>query len=723
MAEDSQAVRTDQDAGAAGDAKLIDGARLRVEQLHKEIEHHRFCYYALEAPEISDADFDVLFHELQDLESRFPELLTAESPTQKVGAAPSTEFSPVRHRIPLLSLANAMGAGDLTEWRERLERGLEIEDENAQFEFVCEHKIDGLSIALTYENGVFVRGATRGNGEVGEDVTLNLKTIKSLPQKLKPLSVRPDGTIILDAGVSDTKHTEHTALTPALVEVRGEVYMPVSSFTTLNNALREDNEPTFANPRNAASGSLRQKDPRKTAARKLSLFTYFLYIVDDRVKQPRSQYENLQLLQALGLPVEPSREKVRGLAGVEKFIDHWTERRHDLDYQTDGIVIKLDDRKIWDRLGNTSHSPRWAIAFKFPPEEAQTVVEDIRFEVGRTGAVTPTAWLSPVKLAGTTVKRATLHNADQIARLDIRLGDTVVVRKAGEIIPEVVCVKFEHRPEGSEPFVYPTRCPACDSILARIGEEVVLRCLNVYECPSQRVRRLIHWVGKEAMNIDGVGEMLIEQMARAQLVVKPSDFYRLTEESLLSLERMGKKSAANILASVEGSKTRPLAALVFALGIRHVGASVAELLAQRFNSIDALAKATSEEMCAIDGVGAVIADNVIEYFAQEENQALIFDLAALGVKMEIDQDQQAVVYEQSLAGKTFVITGTMEKMERLEAEKAIKARGGKATSSVSKKTDYVVVGASPGAKVAKAQELGIKIIDEAEFLALLSDGD
>jgi DNA ligase (NAD+) len=693
--------QTQAQAYSEADAVLIDGARLRVEQLRQEIEHHRFCYYALEAPEISDADFDVLFHELEALEKRFPELLTAESPTQKVGAAPSTEFTPVRHRIPLLSLANAMNESDLGEWKERLDRGLEIEDESAVFDFVCEHKIDGLSIALTYENGVFVRGATRGNGEVGEDVTLNLKTIKSLPQKLKPI-----GDIV-----------------PALVEVRGEVYMPVSSFTTLNNALREDNEPTFANPRNAASGSLRQKDPRKTAARKLSLWTYFLYIVDDRIKQPRSQFENLQLLEELGLPVEPSRKKVSGLAEVQDFIHYWADRRHDLDYQTDGIVIKMDDRKIWDRLGNTSHSPRWAIAFKFPPEEAQTVVEDIRFEVGRTGAVTPTAWLSPVKLAGTTVKRATLHNADQIARLDIRLGDTVVVRKAGEIIPEVVCVKFEHRREDSEPFVYPTVCPACNSTLARVGEEVVLRCMNVYDCPSQRVRRLIHWVGKEAMNIDGVGEMLIEQMARAQLVVRPSDFYRLTEESLLSLERMGKKSAANILVAVEQSKSRPLAALVFALGIRHVGASVAELLAQRFNSIDALARATSEEMCAIDGVGAVIADNVIEYFAQEENQALIFDLAALGVKMEIDQDQKAVVLTQSLAGKTFVITGTMEQMERLDAEKAIKARGGKATGSVSKKTDYVVVGASPGSKVAKAQELGIKIIDEAEFLALLADGD
>lgn len=692
-------------------ASQIEGARLRIEQLRKEVEHHRFCYYALDAPELSDADFDLLYRELESLEQAFPELIVPESPTQRVGASPSTEFTPVRHRIPMLSLANAMSKDDLEEWQERLERGLEIEDKETNFDFVCEHKIDGLSIALTYENGVFTKGATRGNGEVGEDVTLNLKTIKSMPQRLTPVALSRDG--VLEPGAEGERRM------PAHIEVRGEVYMPVSSFTALNNALREESEAVFANPRNAASGSLRQKDPRKTAARKLSLWTYFIYVIDDQIKQPRSQAENLNLLAALGLPVEPSRQKVNGLDKVRDFVDHWTDLRHELDYQTDGVVIKLDDRKLWDRLGNTSHSPRWAIAFKYPPEEAETKLEDICFEVGRTGAVTPTAWLAPVTLAGTTVKRATLHNADQIARLDVRLGDTVVVRKAGEIIPEVVCVKFEKRPADSTAFHYPTECPACGSALVRVGEEVVFRCLNVHGCPAQKVRRLIHWVGKEAMNIDGVGEMLIEQMVKAHLVEKQSDFYRLTEESLLTLERMGKKSATNILAAVESSKQRPLAALLFALGIRHVGASVAELLADRFNSMDAISKATLEDMCAIEGVGTVIAENVIEFFAQEENSALIVELAELGVKMEVDQDKQTVVLPQTLAGKTFVVTGTLEVLERLEAEKAIKARGGKATSSVSKKTDYVVVGASPGSKVAKAQELGIKIIDESEFLELL----
>jgi DNA ligase (NAD+) len=696
-------------------ASLIEGAQRRIEQLRREVEHHRFCYYALSQPEISDADFDVIYSELESLEKQFPELVTPDSPTQKVGAAPSTEFTQVRHRIPLLSLANAMGVDDLEHWQERIVRGLEIEGEAPAFDFVCEHKIDGLSIALTYEDGAFIRGATRGNGEVGEDVTFNLKTIASLPQRLKPVAALADGTLVPpdqapDAPLKMPKH----------LEIRGEVYMPVSSFIALNEALVEENEPVFANPRNAASGSLRQKDPRKTASRKLAAWTYFLYVLDDAYKTPASHSECLQLLSALGFPVEPNRRKVAGLASVKEFVDNWFLPRHQLDYQTDGVVIKLDDRKLWERLGATSHSPRWAIAFKYPPEEADTIVEDIKFDVGRTGAVTPTAWLHPVKLAGTTVKRATLHNADQISRLDVRLGDTVVVRKAGEIIPEVVCVKFDKRLPASEPFVYASVCPVCQAALVRSGEEVVLRCPNVYGCPAQIVRRLIHWVGREAMNLDGVGEMLIEQMVKAGLVERPSDFYRLTEEKLLSLERLGKKSATNILAAVEASKGRPWHALLFALGIRHVGASVAELLAAQFNNIDLLMSASVEQMAEVDGIGKVTAENVVEFFADPVNQSLIADLKELGVNMQAAAPAEKL--PQTLGGKTFVVTGTLS-MDRLDAEKQIKARGGKATSSVSKKTDYVVVGANPGSKVAKAQELGIKILDEAEFLALLNQSE
>lgn len=701
-------------------ASLIEGAQRRIEELRRQVEHHRFCYYALSQPEISDAEFDLIYRELESLEKEFPELVTADSPTQKVGAAPSTEFNQVRHRIPLLSLSNAMSVEDLEHWQERIERGLELENVGSNdraFQYVCEHKIDGLSVALTYKDGNFVRGATRGNGEIGEDVTYNLKTIAGLPQKLKPVAMLDDGTLVPPHRAADAP-----LKMPENLEIRGEVYMPVSSFVALNAALLEESEAAFANPRNAASGSLRQKDPRKTAERKLAVWTYFLYILDEedgglRYKQPASHFENLELLAAFGFPVEPNRSRVSNLAGVKEFVDNWFLPRHQLDYQTDGVVIKLDDRKLWERLGATSHSPRWAIAFKYPPEEAETKVEAIHFDVGRTGAVTPTAWLHPVKLAGTTVKRATLHNSDQIARLDVRIGDTVVVRKAGEIIPEVVCVKFEKRPADSQPFVYASHCPFCASELLRSGEEVVLRCPNVYGCPAQKVRRLIHWVGREAMNLDGVGEMLIEQLVKAELLDRPSDFYRLTEEQLLGLERMGKKSATNILAAVQASKQRPWHALLFALGIRHVGASVAELLAGEFTDVDSLMAATVEQMAAVDGIGKVTAENVVEFFAEPINRQLIEELKILGVNMKAEAVEKL---PQSLAGKTFVITGTLS-MDRLDAEKQIKARGGKATSSVSKKTDYVVVGANPGSKVAKAQELGIKILDEGEFLSLLNN--
>ena len=696
----------------------------RIDLLKKQVEHHRFCYY-VEQPEISDAEFDLLYRELEKLEAENPQFATPDSPTQKVGAKPSTDFKEVVHRIPLLSLANAMGEEDLVHWQERLARGLsEADYVNADYinddgdalrlSVVCEHKIDGLSVALSYENGELRQGATRGNGEVGEDVTLNLKTIASLPKKLKPVVLMKDGT--LRATPDGLPESDYKMVVPAKIEVRGEIYMPVSSFTGLNANLLEEGSAPFANPRNAASGSLRQKDPSKTAKRKLALWAYFLYVLDEGMKQPESHFENLELLAALGFPVEPNRTRC-GAGQIMQFVEKWQVPRHGLDYQTDGVVIKVDDRRIWNLLGNTSHSPRWAIAFKYPPEEAETVIEAIHFDVGRTGAVTPVAWLAPVKLAGTTVKRATLHNADQIARLDIRVGDTAVVRKAGEIIPEVVCVKPEKRPANSETFVYPTTCPACGSALTRIKDEVVFRCLNVYGCPAQVLRRLVHWVGKEAMNIDGVGEMLIAVLHEKGLVKTPADFYRLSKEDFLSLDRKGEKSAQNAVNAIEASKKRPFAALLFALGIRHVGASVAELLANRFGSMQKLMDASGEEIAAIEGVGPVISRQVKEYLAEEANLKLIEDLNSLGLSME--DEGGGVQLPQSLTGLTFVITGTLNTMERTEAEKAVKARGGKASSSVSKKTDYLVAGASAGSKLAKAQELGIKIIDEAAFVEML----
>jgi DNA ligase (NAD+) len=531
-----------------------------------------------------------------------------------------------------------------------------------------------------------------------------LKTIPSLPKQLKPLEVNGKPHV------------------PAMIEVRGEVYMPISSFTALNKALEDEGEPTFANPRNAASGSLRQKDPRKTAKRKLGLWTYFVYITDPVFAEKTKHFDNLSLLESMGFPVEPNRLLGATIGDVIKFCDNWDEGRHKLDYQTDGVVVKVNERDMWNRLGATAHSPRWAIAFKYPPEEADTVMEDIHFDVGRTGAVTPVAWLKPVKLAGTTVKRATLHNAEQIKRLDVRIGDTVVVRKAGEVIPEVLSVKVEKRPANSQPFTYPTDCPICHTQLERIGQEVAYRCPNIYGCLAQIQRRIIHWVGRDAMDIDGVGESLIEQLVEHKLVNNPADLYKLTEDKLLTLERMGTKSAQNILAAISASKTRPLPNLIFALGIRHVGASGGELLAQKFPSFDRLMAASAEDIAEIEGIGPKIAAAVVEYFAHSQNVKLIDELKQAGVNMEsAESEEDKPQFTQTLSGKTFVLTGTLESMERHDAEKSIKLRGGKVSSSVSKKTDYVVVGASPGSKLARAEELGITVLDEAKFKQLLAD--
>lgn len=692
----------------------IDAARQRIEELSKVVEHHRFRYYVLDNPEISDAAFDELYNELIALEEKYPELKLSSSPTQKVGAAPSTEFKQIKHRVPMLSLSNAMGSEDLEKWEERILRGLG-QDDAQKLDYACELKIDGLSIALTYKKGEFIEGATRGDGEVGEDVTLNLKTISVLPQKLTPLAVNADGTLATD---ENTPGVEKRV--PELLEVRGEVYLPVSAFQALNELMLDANEPLLANPRNAAAGSLRQKNPRVTAKRRLALFTYFVYVTDPVIKQPATHAESLKMLKLLGLPVEPNHDVVQGAGAVKAYCDKWGQARHGLDYQTDGIVIKLNDRLLWNELGNTSHSPRWAIAYKYPPEESETTLEDIQFEVGRTGAVTPVAILHPVKLAGTTVKRASLHNADQIARLDVRIGDTVIVRKAGDIIPEILSVNPAKRNPDSQPFQYPTRCPICDTQLVREGEEVAVRCPNTYGCLSQRERRLKHWVSRDAMDIEGVGEMLVAEFVKNDLVNKPSDFYKLTLDKLMALPRMGLKSAEKAIKNIEGSKTRPFARVINALGIRHVGTTMADLLAEHYPSMKQLRNASVSELAAIEGVGPILAETIVQFFQEPQVNALIDELAQLGVRMEDDLTELArEALPQTLTGKTFVITGTLETLERSDAEKAVKARGGKATSSVSKNTSYLVVGASPGSKVAKAQQLNVPILDETEFLKLL----
>ena len=698
----------------------VDAARQRIEELSKVVEHHRFRYYVLDSPEVSDAVFDELYNELIALEEKYPELKLPSSPTLKVGAAPSTEFKQVKHRVPMLSLSNAMGSEDLEKWEERILRGLgQSADEANQLAYACELKIDGLSIALTFKNGEFIEGATRGDGEVGEDVTLNLKTIAVLPQKLTPIPVNADGTLAEDANAPGVE-----ARVPELLEVRGEVYLPVSAFQALNESMLDANEPTFANPRNAAAGSLRQKNPRITAKRRLAVFTYFVYVTDPTIKQPTTHAESLRMLKLLGLPVEPNHDVVHGASAVKAYCDKWALARHGLDYQTDGIVIKLNERSLWSELGNTSHSPRWAIAYKYPPEEAETTLDAIQFEVGRTGAVTPVAILHPVKLAGTTVKRASLHNADQIARLDVRVGDTVIVRKAGDIIPEILSVNPSKRAADSQPFQYPTRCPICDTQLVREGEEVAVRCPNTYGCLSQRERRLKHWVSRDAMDIEGVGEVLVSEFVKNDLVNKPSDFYKLTLDKLMALPRMGLKSAEKALKNIEGSKTRPFARVINALGIRHVGTTMADLLAENYPSMKSLRNASVSDLAAIEGVGPVVAETIFQFFQEPQVNQLIDELSQLGVRMEDDVEELArEALPQTLLGKTFVITGTLETLERSEAEKAVKARGGKATSSVSKNTSYLVVGASPGSKVAKAQQLNVPILDETEFLKLLEKSD
>lgn len=708
-----------------------ESARERIDALKRLVEHHRFQYYVLDKPEIDDAEFDVLFRELVELEESHPQLATPDSPTQKVGAAPSTEFSQVKHRVPMLSLANAMNDDELVKWGERIDRALKAEGGETEGDspsqslaYMCELKIDGLSISLVYSKGRFTQGATRGNGVIGEDVTLNLKTIEALPMNVSPLRVDGEGNI-LTGDSNEGSSSSVQELIPETLEVRGEVYMPVSSFAALNAELEAAFDQPFANPRNAAAGSLRQKDPRKTARRKLSIWLYSLFIEDPRIKSPNKHSDSLKVLRQLGFPVEPSGSLVTGIKSVSQYCTSFGDERHHLDYQTDGVVIKLDDMKLWNLLGNTSHSPRWAVAFKYPPEEAETVVEQVEFEVGRTGAVTPVANLRPVKLAGTTVKRATLHNADQIERLGIHVGDTVVVRKAGEIIPEILSVKLDKRPADSTPVIYPQECPVCETPLVREGDEVAYRCPNTYGCRSQKERRMKHWVTRDAMDIEGVGEVLVRQLVEEGLAERPSDLYKLNQEQIQSLPRMGAKSAANVVANIENSKGRDLQHLLYALGIRHVGVNVAELLAGSFASIDELQSASRESIAEIEGVGDVIALAVIDFFQHPESQSLLRDLQELGVNMkrlETSSSGDENVDEKMLDGMTFVITGTLETMDRKEAEKAIKARGGKATSSVSKKTDYLVVGASPGSKLAKAESLGVKVLNEEQFKTLLATG-
>ncbi|GMB09186.1 NAD-dependent DNA ligase LigA [Thermolongibacillus altinsuensis] len=657
-------------------------AQARVQELHRLLHQYNYEYYVLDNPSVSDAEYDRLMQELIALEEQYPELKTADSPSQRVGGQPLEAFAKVEHRVPMLSLANAFNEADLRDFDRR------VRQEVGDVRYVCELKIDGLAVSLRYENGYFVQGATRGDGVTGEDITENLKTIRSLPLRLKK-----DVTI----------------------EVRGEAYMPKKSFEMLNEQRQARGEELFANPRNAAAGSLRQLDPKVAASRNLDLFVYGVVHADELGIDSHSAA--LDYLDELGFKTNRERKVCQTIDEVIEFVTAWHEKRSSLPYEIDGMVIKVDSFAQQAKLGATAKSPRWAIAYKFPAEEVVTRLIDIELSVGRTGVVTPTAILEPVRVAGTIVQRASLHNEDLIREKDIRLGDYVVVKKAGDIIPEVVQALPERRTGEERPFAMPTHCPACDSELVRLDDEVALRCINP-QCPAQIREGLIHFVSRNAMNIEGLGEKVIAQLFEEKLVRNVADLYTLTKEQLVLLERMGEKSATNLLNAIEASKQNSLERLLFGLGIRHVGAKAAKTLAQHFETMERLQKATKEELLSIHEIGEKMADSIVTYFAKPEVQQLIEQLRSYGVNMTYKGPKAANAEETNsyFAGKTVVLTGKLETLSRNEAKEKIEALGGKVTGSVSKKTDLVIAGEDAGSKLDKAKQLGIEIWDEARFL-------
>jgi DNA ligase (NAD+) len=667
---------------------MMDAAS-RVDELRGLIEHHTERYYVLDDPEISDAEFDALVRELRSLEEAHPELRTEDSPTQRVGGRASTAFAEVRHRVPMMSLDNAFSFEELVAWGKRMERYI-----SGDVDYVCELKIDGIACSLLYEGGRYVRGATRGNGVVGEDVTENVRTITVIPERLEGDDV------------------------PSVLEVRGEVYMPVSAFRELNERQGEAGGRLFANPRNSGAGSLRQKDPKVTASRELRFWAYQLGEVEGGPRFRRHS-ETLDFLKAAGLPVNPEVRKVGSLDEVFEYCNGWLEHRHGLDYEIDGVVVKVDDLGQREELGSTSKSPRWAIAYKFPPEEATTVLKDIMVSIGRTGKATPFAQLEPVRVSGSTVQLATLHNEDQVRIKDVRPGDTVTVRKAGDVIPEVVAPVLSKRPEGLPAWQFPNSCPVCHSPLVRIEGESDTFCTNV-DCPAQRAGRIGHFASRGAMDIEGLGEKRVMQLTDAGLLSDPGDIYSLTYDALMSLEGFADISARNLLDAIAASKTRPLPNLLVGLSIRHLGGRGAEVLAESFGSLDRILEASEEEMAVTPGVGPVIAKSVHEFFALDRNRVVVDKLRAAGVNFEGVERSEL---PPTLAGKAVVVTGTLESMSRDKAVEAVKARGGTSPGSVSKKTAYVVAGAEPGAaKVTKAEECGVPVIDEDAFLRLLETG-
>ncbi len=676
----------------------------RVQELRQLLQQASYAYYVLDSPMMEDAVYDQLYRELQDLETQYPELVTPDSPTQRVGEKPATQFTSVRHNIPLYSLENAFNVDELQAWDQRWRRQVPPQ---TVAEYVCELKIDGNALALTYENGVLTRGATRGDGVMGEDITQNVRTIRSIPLRLNV----------------ETLHVETLHVTSLLerVEVRGETFLPLDVFKQINEERQKAGESLFANPRNAAAGTLRQLDSRIVAQRRLDFFAYTLHIPGmDDASIASSQWEALALLQKMGFRVNPNQKLCASLAEVAEYYQHWDTERLTLPYMTDGVVVKINSFKLQEQLGFTQKFPRWAIALKYAAEEAPTRVENIAINVGRTGALTPLAEMRPVQLAGTTVSRATLHNADRIAQLDIRIGDTVIVRKAGEIIPEVVRVLKELRPPDTEPFVMPSHCPVCGQPVVREMGEAVTRCVNT-SCAAILKGAIEHWVSRDALDIRGIGEKLVHQLVDKGLVHSVADLYNLTSEKLHALERMGKKSADKIIDAIAQSKNQPWSRVLYGLGIRHVGNVTAQLLTEKYQSVEQIQTARVSDIEGIYGIGAEIADSIYQWFHISANQTLIQRLQAAGLQFTTTADTTVTGDgdNQKLAGKTFVITGTLPTLKRDEAKALIQKAGGKVTESVSKKTDYLVVGEDAGSKLAKAEALGITQLSEAQLLELL----
>lgn len=659
-----------------------------AERLRKEIRHNEYLYYVLDAPEITDAEYDRMMVRLREIEAEYPDSVPADSPTQRVGGRASSQFTEVRHLEPLLSLGNVFSAEELRAFDERVKGGL---PEGSKVEYVMEPKIDGLACSLIYENGRLVRAATRGDGTVGENVTANVRTIRSIPLVLKA----PEGETL-----------------PELLDVRGEVYMPRHAFMQLNEQRAERGESEFANPRNAAAGSLRQLDPQVTASRSLSFFAY--YLVGEGAREKHS--ESLAALARYGFKVSENYKVVENIDAAIKYIADFNELRQGLAYDTDGAVIKVNDVYQQRILGATGKDPRWATAYKYPPEQAETTLEDIDWRVGRTGVLTPTAVLTPVKLSGSVVSRATLHNEDFIRSKDIRIGDRVLINKAGEIIPEVLRVVTEKRTGAEKEVEIPTKCPDCGWSVERKGAEAAIRCTNPH-CPALGREGLIHFVSREAMNIEGCGPSVINALLDAGLVRDAADLYSLKKEDVLKLERMGERSADKLLAAIAASKANELDKLLFALGIRHVGAKVARTLAVEFGSMEALLTAEAEQLAAIRDIGAVIAESVVTWLSVPTNRDLLERLAAAGLTMTFTAPASSE--DNPFFGKTLVFTGTMPTLGRAEAKTMAQDVGAKVSGSVSKKTDYVIAGAEAGSKLEKAQALGVTVLDEAEFLKML----